>query len=264
MEKVWLIRYSEIGIKGKNRRLFEKRLASNIKTCLEKEGISHHKISILHGRIIVFGDEGLGVLKRVFGIQSFSPSFRCPLSVEEIGNFATSFVRGASSFCVRAQRLDKEFLPTPEIERKVGAFIFQSTGVRVDLKSPSVRVGIEVFSGFAHVFFERIEGFGGLPVGIEGRACLIVEDERSVLAGLLMLRRGGALTLFFKNNLDASILERFSYGAAIKTTPFIPEDMIAVFGGNVDSAIEGKHSQPCFYPLVGFPLEKALEIASYG
>ncbi|HHI04210.1 MAG TPA: tRNA 4-thiouridine(8) synthase ThiI, partial [Candidatus Woesearchaeota archaeon] len=74
MEKVVVIRYSEIGLKGNNRIIFEKKLINNIKDCLKKNKIKYDKIQRLRGRIIIFAEQKLDCLKYVFGISSFSPA----------------------------------------------------------------------------------------------------------------------------------------------------------------------------------------------
>ena len=68
---------------------------------------------------------------------------------------------------------------------------------------------------FAYLFNERYEGLKGLPIGVEGIVTLILENENDLLAGILMLKRGCSLEVINKNNLDLSLLEKYSCGIKI-------------------------------------------------
>lgn len=192
MEKVVIIRYSEIGLKGNNRIVFEKKLISNIKDCLKKNKVKYKKIERLRGRIVIFTEEKLNCLKYVFGISSFSTALVIEPEINEIEKAVSKLIENKkfSSFRVSAQRLNKNFsLTSPEIERTIGSFICEKFSKKVSLKNFDLEVGIEILD-YAYIFTERVKGLNGLPVGVEGKVISLIEDENSLLASLLMMKRG--------------------------------------------------------------------------
>ncbi|MFO7918374.1 MAG: tRNA uracil 4-sulfurtransferase ThiI, partial [Anaerolineae bacterium] len=168
-------------------------------------------------------------LARVFGLSSVSPAVAVP---RDIGAIVAEGVRQAReagggtevSFRVRVNRADKSFPhASPEIERLVGRAILGSVGGRVDLSDDAeITVGIEISRKRAMVFHRRVSGFGGFPVGIEGRVVALISGGiDSPVAAWMMLKRGcGVIPVHFAQNevekckaLDnIEVLRRYSYG----------------------------------------------------
>ncbi len=207
-----IVRYGEIGIKGGKRREFERKLRDNILAALRRKGIEG-KARIVRGRILVEApDEAAEIIAKVSGVVSVSPARE--MSYEEVPFYLKEVLKGHSpeSFKVETKRLDKTFLrASVEVNREIGAFIVENFGWKVDLKNPEPVVGIEIISGRAYVFFEKIRGVGGLPVGTQGKVVVLLSGGiDSPVAAFLMLKRGAEITaLHFDQGLNArSVVEK--------------------------------------------------------
>ncbi len=214
MEKVVIVRYSEIGLKGNNRILFEKKLIDNIKDSLRKNNIKYKKIERLRGRIIIFAEQELNCLKYIFGISSFSPALIIEPKINEIEKAVSKLAENKKfkTFRVSTQRLNKNFsLTSPEIERVIGSFVCEKLNKKVSLKNFDLEIGIEILEQ-AYVFTERVNGPGGLPVGIEGKIISLIEDKNSLLASLLMMKRGCSVIPVSMKKTDINLIKKFAYG----------------------------------------------------
>ena len=214
MENIVIVRYSEIGLKGKNRIVFEKRLIDNIKDCLKKNKVKYKKIERLRGRIIIFTEGKLSCLKYVFGISSFSSALVVESGIKEIEKAIRLIIkeRKFKTFRVSAQRLNKDFsLTSPEIEKRIGSFVCEKLNKKVSLKKFDLEIGIEILD-YAYVFIERINGLNGLPVGVEGKVISLIENKNSLLASLLMMKRGCFIIPVSLEKTDISLIEKYAYG----------------------------------------------------
>jgi len=214
MKNVVIVRYSEISLKGDNRIVFERKLIDNIKDCLKKNKVKYEKIERLRGRIIIFAGQKLGCLKYVFGISSFSPALVIEPEIKEIEKTVSKLIENKKfkSFRVSAQRLNKNFsLTSPEIEKTIGSFVCEKLNKKVSLKNFDLEIGIEILD-YAYVFTERIKGLNGLPVGCEGKVVSLMENENSLLASLLMMKRGCSLIPISLKKTDIKLIEKFAYG----------------------------------------------------
>ncbi|NLJ99890.1 MAG: tRNA 4-thiouridine(8) synthase ThiI [Clostridia bacterium] len=200
MDKTILVRYGEIGLKGKNRGFFERALVGNISDTLR--GLSVTKIAREHGRIFIkHRDETMEVverLQRVFGIVSVSPTQLASLDMADIENKALEIMEDISppenaTFKVIARRSNKNFpLTSPEINREVGAHIFRNIeGLSVDVHNPDISLYIEIRKEQAYLYSDHHDAPGGLPVGVTGRGGLMISGGiDSPVAGWLAMKRG--------------------------------------------------------------------------
>jgi len=214
MENVVIVRYSEISLKGNNRIVFERKLIDNIKDCLKKNKVKYEKIQRLRGRIVIFTEEKLNCLKYVFGISSFSTALVLEPEIKEIEKAVSNLIENKKfkTFRVSAQRLNKDFsLTSPEIERTIGSFVCEKFNKKVSLKNFDLEIGIEILDK-AYVFTERVKGFNGLPVGCEGSIISLIKDENSLLASLLMMKRGCFVIPVSMEKTDIKLIEKFAYG----------------------------------------------------
>jgi len=206
-----IIRYGEIALKGKNRINFENKLLDNI------ERIAKARPKRTSGRFILYIDakdmqKTAEKLKKVFGITSLSIAKEVDLDMDKIGSEALERAKGRRfrTFRITAQRTQKRLKPSPDIEREIGAYIVEKTGKKVKLKDPDLEIFIEI-SEHAYVFTEKMQCHGGLPVGIEGNVALIIEEknkkelDKSILAGLLMMKRGCNIYPFRYSSMKASM-----------------------------------------------------------
>lgn len=204
MVKAFLIKYSEIGIKGKNRYLFENALRDRVVEKLKKcEG--SFLVEKENGRIYVEAegeydfDEVISQLTKCFGIAHI-----CPVVLVEDKTFETvcrelvGHMREELgderefTFKVFAKRSDKNYvLTSPEICQEAGAYIIDHMpNAKVDVHKPEVPVNIEIRHR-AYVYVSSIKGPGGMPVGTSGKAMLLLSGGiDSPVAGYMMAKRG--------------------------------------------------------------------------
>lgn len=199
MERVYLISYSEIGLKGENRPFFERTLVNNIRQALK--GITGLEIERFHGRIYVKAEGASKEIKdrlvKVFGIASISPALRIHPDMDEIKKGALIVLQehkeyNGKTFKVETRRPNKSFpLTSPEISKVVGAHILKNlNGLRVDVRNPDILVNIEIREK-AYIYWEKIPGLRGLPVGVSGKALLLLSGGiDSPVAGWMTMKRG--------------------------------------------------------------------------
>jgi thiamine biosynthesis protein ThiI len=191
----YIIRYAEIGLKGKNRVVFENKLIKNIKARLQGSIIIKH-----FGRFYMYNnqmddDEIKNRLKTVFGIANFSKAIECEADMEDIKEVVLKFVeeeiknRNAKTFRVTTNRIEKKLKGSLEMDKELGAFVVEKTGLKVSLKEHDLNIGVEI-SDKIYLYKEKIEGPGGLPVGTEGNVLGLIEDEDSMVACFLTMKRG--------------------------------------------------------------------------
>lgn len=249
MTDSWLVRYGEIGIKGKNRIYFEKLLVKNMKDCLKKNKIKYKEIVRVRGRIIVMSEENCEVLKDVFGITSLSPATQT--EPDKIGKTAVKYYTGGT-FRITTQRLTKETnQSSQEMNEKIGKYIVEKTGAKVKLKDADVDIGVELIKNKAYVFNKRIKAAGGLPLGCEGTAAVMLENEDSLKAAYLMMRRGCRIILVEKKKINYDKLKKYSYGMEIKTAKKIPENAkVIITSENLNTIKKRKYKQVIIRPLI--------------
>ena len=220
-----IVRYREIGLKGKNRSDFERKLRENIKHCLKKHSISFEKVLRTQGRILIYTDHECPQLKYVYGISSFSYAKEVPVNLETIKEEAAKLWR-EGTFRITIKRAQKVLMSSQELGQTVGEYVSEKTGAVPDLEKPEHIIHIELSNNHAYLYTEKNPGPGGLPTGVEGRVTL--QNENSIKAGIMVLKRGVALDVVKEQDVDYTELEKFSYGFTIKELDRIPEDTDAV------------------------------------
>ncbi|MCS7121009.1 MAG: tRNA 4-thiouridine(8) synthase ThiI [Archaeoglobaceae archaeon] len=184
----FVIHYGEIGIKGKNRAFFEKKLVENI------EKIAKIKAVRKSGRIEAeFKSEAEEKLKKIPGIKYFAPALKVEKDIEEIKKASLKVLpENFESFKVESSRSDKTFpLTSPEINAELGKFIVERTGKKVDLKKAEVKVYVEICEKESYIYSKKVKGVGGLPVGTAGKVVSLVSGGiDSPVASFLMMKRG--------------------------------------------------------------------------
>lgn len=204
MYRAFLIKYAEIGVKGKNRYLFENVLRDQIKYALKHVDGEFH-VSKEQGRIYIEVEsedydeiEIIDALKTVFGIASI-----CPVVIGEnidfefIKDFVCDYIdkqydNKNFTFKVEAKRADKNYpLTSPEICIQMGEVLLDRfPQMKVDVKNPQIRINIEVRNR-VYVYSTVIKGLGGMPVGTNGKAMLLLSGGiDSPVAGYMIAKRG--------------------------------------------------------------------------
>ena len=203
MFSAFLIKYAEIGIKGKNRYLFEDALVRQIKHALKRmEG--EFKVSKTQGRIHVEAlgefdfDEAVENLKHVFGISGI-----CPVVYAEENGFTALeqdiihyvdevYPDKHFTFKVNARRADKKYpIHSMEINQRLGGAILDAfPETSVDVHEPDVMLNVEIREKI-YIYSQIIPGPGGMPVGTNGKAMLLLSGGiDSPVAGYMIAKRG--------------------------------------------------------------------------
>jgi len=199
-----IIRYDEIGLKGKNRVYFENVLVDNIKKQLKKNGFDSN-VERVRGRIIVSSNAPIEIYSKIFGIRSYSPAIESSLDINHIYEKVKEILKGKNfeTFRVSAQRLWKGYDKTStEINENIGEWVIRDFSKKVDLENPDMNIGIEILHNRSYIFTEKYSGPGGLPYGIEGKVLMLISGGiDSPVAAYLLMKRGAEITfLHYKTN----------------------------------------------------------------
>lgn len=198
-DRVCLIHYAEIGLKGRNRAQFERRLRENLEAALVGLPVNAPKRVVSRVAIRVTDpDQVLTVARRIAeipGVAAVSPAFRTARTQEEIEAASLLAIRecGAfATFAVDSKRSNTDYpVSSMETNRLVGAYLGAQTGAKVNLSAPDVKVRIDVVQGDVYISSRRVQGIGGLPVGSSGRVVsLLSAGIDSPVATWRMIRRG--------------------------------------------------------------------------
>lgn len=203
MYKAFLIKYGEIGTKGKNRYLFEDALCRQIRRALKKiEG--QFIVSKEQGRIYVECDtdfdydEAVAKLKTVFGILWICPMMQIEDNgfddlAEQTVKYLKDVYKGKEmTFKVRARRARKNYpLNSMEINMDLGEKILDAIPqMKVDVHKPDIELNVEIRNKI-NIYSEFIPGPGGMPVGTNGKATLLLSGGiDSPVAGYMIAKRG--------------------------------------------------------------------------
>lgn len=200
MNRIVLVRYGEIILKGMNRPVFESLLVKNIKKALKDE--CPLNIHWAQATIYIEPEDDSCVesivekLKRVFGIVSIVVAYPAPKDIDKLeqtlaDNFSAE-LSAASTFKVIAKRSDKTFhMTSPQICEEIGGRLLERfPNLSVDVHSPEVNVYVEIReTGYVHL--DRIAGAGGMPSGSNGKAMLLLSGGiDSPVAGYMIGKRG--------------------------------------------------------------------------
>lgn len=190
-EKI-LIRFGELSLKGNNKMTFVRKLASNIsKIC----NVDLKHIDIMIDRIFIpYSIENLNNLNYVFGISSYSPVFQLNSNLDEIEKLIQKIdFAPHKNFKINSRRKWKDFsLSSLDLNIHLGNFVLKNNKhLTVKVKDPDIEVNIEIHKNFSYIFWEKIKGLGGLPVGVSGKTIhLLSGGIDSPVAALEMIKRG--------------------------------------------------------------------------
>lgn len=202
---ILVVHYGEIGLKGRNQIDFEKRLKANMQLVLERIRLTQARVKRMRGRLVVdikelTPAERIAVvvaLKRVPGVENLRYGLVVPQELSAIQEAALKLMASLEfeTFRVSAKRADKNFpLTSPEINRKVGAFLVENLGKRVRLKGADVDCRVELVQRQALVLVSKEAGPGGLPVGASGKVVVLLSGGiDSPVAAYLALKRGAEI-----------------------------------------------------------------------
>ena len=202
MYNILIVKYGEIGVKGKNRYIFENKLIKNVKNILKP--IGKFNVYKEYGRIYVDLDgydyeEVVEEVKKVFGIVGVCPAVRAEKDYNLLKELALKMLeekieQGYKSFKVDSIRGDKDFkLTSQEMSLDIGGYLVSQVKdkIAVDVRNPEVKIHCELRQNHVMVYSDTIPGYGGLPLGTNGRAMSLLSGGiDSPVASWMVAKRG--------------------------------------------------------------------------
>ncbi|AOZ97515.1 tRNA uracil 4-sulfurtransferase ThiI [Butyrivibrio hungatei] len=213
----FVIKYAEIGVKGKNRYIFEDALVKQLKRVLAKCDGSFN-ISKVAGRIYIEAegfdfDETVSQLQTVFGVTGICPAVSIARDgenhlpdVDGVAKAVLDFIDGVypnknKTFKVKCRRVDKSYpVDSMEMAAELGARILNAfPEMKVDVHDPEILINVELREKL-NIFSEIIPGPGGMPIGTAGKAMLLLSGGiDSPVAGYMVAKRGVEIEAVYFN-----------------------------------------------------------------
>ena len=244
----FLIHYSEIALKQGNRKYFENRLIANILKNLKKSTGLNFSYKKLFGRIIIKLDQEskqfnsvqesiVATLQTTFGIANFAVVEIVEADVSLIQNLIIDYLKNQkfTTFRISARRANKAFhLNSQAINIKIGEQVVVQLGKKVKLENPDIECHIEIVGNIAYVYFNKIKGPGGLPVGVSGKALVLISGGfDSPVAAWYALKRGVQVEFIHFHSMPytskaslekvqdlVAILEKYGASTKVYNIPF--------------------------------------------
>ena len=238
-----LIRYGELSTKGRNKKMFTQKLASNIKKAL----VDFPQVKVIPDYDFMYLDlheapeeAVIEKVKPIFGIQSISPVYIVEKDMEVAKKVVLDLLSQedleGKTFKIMTKRSDHTFeMDTNQINLFLGDAVLEAfPDIKVQLKQPDITVRIDVRREHLMVSLKTIQGAGGLPVGTSGRAMLMLSGGiDSPVAGYLAMKRGMEIQCVHfasppytspqaleKTKLLAAKIARFGGSIQFLTVPF--------------------------------------------
>lgn len=202
-ERICLVHYHEIGLKGRNRAIFENRLLKNMEAALcvyptsEIRRISGHLLVVVEDAKRL--QEVADVLRKIPGIVRVSQGWRCARKEEEYCKAAELALMDCGpfeTFKVAARRSNTDYpIDSMQLNQIVGAHLCAfAPDKKVKMKDPDVKVHVHVIQGHVYVFAKSQTAVGGLPVGSAGKVVSLVSSGiDSPVASFKMMKRGAVV-----------------------------------------------------------------------
>ena len=203
-QNIFIVRYGEVALKGMNKPYFERMLTERIKKLLKRK-FENFTVRRQDGLVFVRADKEyakediIKEISKVFGVASISPAVEAESHLDAIGEAAVEYMKelieekGIQSFKVKAKRADKNFpVKSPEIGRIIGAKVLIGCKVlHVDVNDPDVMLHVDVRQDRSYIYQDKIAGFGGLPLGTNGKGMTLLSGGiDSPVATWMMAKRG--------------------------------------------------------------------------
>jgi thiamine biosynthesis protein ThiI len=240
---LFLVRYGELGLKSpKVKKRFQKMLKKNIEDAFLK-GDTQCITSMDWGRIYLHTDKddiAKEILRKIFGITSFSKVIETTSDLEEIcktaAEYSKQIIPNNSTFAVRARRAGDHKYTSQEVAKEVGSAILSANKVKnlkVNLSQPDNKIFVEVRHNRAFIFSEKILGPGGFPIGSQGKVLAVISDRKSVYAAWLMMKRGCRTKLLCLDQETLALAKKLKQWH-LNSKPIIAEEG----NNNLDRALE--------------------------
>ncbi|WP_058307091.1 tRNA uracil 4-sulfurtransferase ThiI [Gracilibacillus massiliensis] len=194
-----VIRYGELTLKGRNRKLFTTQLAQNVRQALR----SFPAIKVEKKRdrmyIVLNGEDPepiIEICRNIFGIQNMSLAIKVANEVEDIKEQALKLLietENVETFKITTKRSNKDFpIGSQEFNHVLGGYLLSNTeGITVDVHQPDLEITVDIRTEATYLTSKKIQGAAGLPVGSSGKSLLLLSGGiDSPVAGYLTMKRG--------------------------------------------------------------------------
>jgi thiamine biosynthesis protein ThiI len=259
MTGLLLVRYGELALKSPPvRREFESTLRRNMLDLFVAAGLEG-RVRADHGHMYVETsdvDRAIQLVSRVFGVTSVSIVYEVPTDRATITSrlleLAGPRLFAGAKFAIRARRTGQHPFTSQELGRDLGGDVldrFPNLGLKVDLDHPEVELFVEVRGPRTYLYFDRLPGPGGLPLGVAGRLVALVDSPRGALGAYLMMKRGcrvGFVTPAAGAAFAAETLARYDPHARIVAVGEEPDRWVTAVG----EVAEATHADGVVLPLV--------------
>ena len=192
-----MVRFGELGTKGKNKKDFIRLLGLNIRRRLRDYPDLKTEVRYDHIYVSLNGHDAyevINMLQDVSGIQTLSLVYKCEKDIDVIIKSTLELIANqeGKTFKVKSKRSDKSFpLTSDEIVRKVAPAILKTDKYKVDIHNPDILVSIEIRDEGAYIYTESFPGAGGYPLGVAGKGMLMLSGGiDSPVAAYLLMKRG--------------------------------------------------------------------------
>src|SRR3954469_10530822 len=194
MESCVLVKFGEMALKGRNRKLFVAQLERNLRRAVGPGAELRMRAGAIAVLAPIQPSELVTRARDVIGISVVHPAVILEKDPEVAARAAVELLRhsGADTFAIRARRRDKRFpLSSRELATLTGQAVVDDLGLRVNLDEPDAEVHLEVDEREIFAYTHKLRGRGGLPVGISGRATVLLSGGiDSPVAAYRAMRRG--------------------------------------------------------------------------
>ncbi len=197
MEKIIIIKYGELTTKKDNINFFISTLKNNIKEVLKDYDVS---INYDKGRMFIKSNENLDIiiqkLKNIFGIHELNIGYELESNDFELIKSSLEELikdKDINTFKVETKRSDKSYpINSMEVSKILGGVVLKNVkNAKVDVRTPETLINVEIRFKNSYIYFEKVEGLGGYPVGTLGKGLLMLSGGiDSPVAGYLALKRG--------------------------------------------------------------------------
>lgn len=242
MDSVIIVHHHEITLKGGNRKMFERQLLQNTRMALS--GIVPASTVLGgYGRFVIGPlqestiQPAVTQLQNVFGLANICVGLRVVQDVTRFNEAAERLLTGQTFSTIRVdtRRADKAFpFGSMDVNKQVGEFICTKFGVRANLTHPDETIFIEIADGTAYVYRSKLQGAGGLPVGVSGKVvALLSAGFDSPVASYRMMKRGARVVFVHfhsapyitQNSVDqvkqlVGILTKYQFESKLFVVPF--------------------------------------------
>ena len=196
-QELIMVRFGELGTKGKNKQDFIRKLGENIKRTLKKFSNLTYEVNRDHIYIHLNGEDYEQIkplLKSVSGASSFSIVYKVENDIEKMKEacLALALEENKQTFKMRAKRAEKAFpMVSDDVNRAIAGHILRNSHYKVDVHNPDLLISLTIRQNETYIYINSEAGAGGYPLGIAGKGLMMMSGGiDSPVAAYLMMKRG--------------------------------------------------------------------------